>query len=340
MAKVSVIDSGNITIGSKLMKNNTDLIQWSSPLDKLEDGSQMFDGCSKMNVFSGGDLTSLKSGVNMFNGCSSLTEFTDNLSILCNGESMFNGCSRLSHFSSDLSSLKTGIGMFNGCPIDVASIENITTSLPNLSEVDFNNDDYWSYQLNDNSVITEPNKRGIITFNVPYSLSSNEDYIKTVNPYLNSLYPKNWKVERNIPFYYDKSFFIEIEIKKSGEWDRDLHAFLKFKFTRNAGEEFKFAINDGEEVNPNVVLLDAHGKVSPYEGSVRHSFYKNFIPSHINATEDDGSGSATYSLIAVSLFQGMSFRFNLTAEGTDLKLTCANFRDDARVYIDGVLQKQ
>ena len=236
--------------------------------------------------------------------------------------------------------LKTGIGMFNGCPIDVASIENITTSLPNLSEVDFNNDDYWSYQLNDNSVITEPNKRGIITFNVPYSLSSNEDYIKTVNPYLNSLYSKKWKVERNIPFYYDKSFFIEIEIKKSGEWDRDLHAFLNFKFTRNAGEEFKFTINDGEEVNPNVVLLDAHGKVSPYEGSVRHSFYKNFIPSHINATEDDCSGSATYSLIAVSLFQGMSFRFNLTAEGTDLKLTCANFRDDARVYIDGVLQNQ
>ena len=330
MAKVSVIDSGNITIGSKLMKNNTDLIQWNSPLNKLEDGSQMFEGCSKMNVFSGGDLTSLKSGVNMFNGCSSLTEFTDTLSVLYDGESMFNGCSRLSHFSSDLSSLKTGIGMFNGCPIDATLIENITTSLPNLFDVDFNNDDYWSYQLNDNSVIIEPNKRGIITFNVPYSLSSDEDYIKTVNPHLNTLYSKKWKVERNIPFYYDKSFFIEIEIKKSGTWDRDLYAFLNFKFTRNAGEE----------VTPNAVLLDGHGKVSPFEGSVRHSFYKNFIPSHINATEDDGSGSATYRLIAVSLFQGMSFIFNLTAEGSDLKLACASFRDDARVYIDGVLQKQ
>lgn len=94
----------------------TDIVDgaWSEGLGDLEDGGNMFVGCSNLTSFSS-DLSSLTNGEWMFYYCDNLTSFNVDLSSLTNGYEMFAYCDSLTSFSSDLSSLTNGYGMFTSC---------------------------------------------------------------------------------------------------------------------------------------------------------------------------------------------------------------------------------
>ena len=82
-------------------------------------------------------LGDLEDGEDMFRGCTNLTSFSSDLSGLTYGYSMFLNCSNLTSFSSDLPNLKDGNFMFDGCKLDAPSVKNIidtiNTSLTNFT---------------------------------------------------------------------------------------------------------------------------------------------------------------------------------------------------------------
>ena len=100
---------------------------WSESLADLEDGSNMFYGCSNLTTFDS-DLSSLTDGDQMFYDCSNLITFTTDLSSLTHGHDMFLYCSKLTTFTADLSSLTTGSDMFYCC-------SKLTTFDSNLSSL-------------------------------------------------------------------------------------------------------------------------------------------------------------------------------------------------------------
>lgn len=110
MSAICIIESDKITVGSNLMQNNTDLVEWNSNLSNLINGQNMFDGCS------------------------ALTTFTSNLSSLENGRDMFNSCGQLTTFNSELPNLRHADGMFLGCPLTFDTVEYIWNSLPLLED--------------------------------------------------------------------------------------------------------------------------------------------------------------------------------------------------------------
>lgn len=287
----------------------------------------MFSGCENMNVFVGTDLQSLVNGRGMFTNCQSLTSFTDNLSSLMDGSGMFSDCFSLTDFNSNLSCLKSGAGMFEGCPLSVESVKNISETISDISSVDFETDDEWKYTIMGEEFVIDPENRGKITFMFPDDKIADEEYIKSVSPILTDIQKKNWKIERNLPFYYDKSFSIQVQIKNSSKWDTELFGFLNFNFIRNINET----------ASPNVRLLGLDGETeSPYNKNVEHVIATEFTPSNDN---DDGSGQGRYILRATQILSGHILSFFIIGDGTDLSLRLQVYSDEVRVYIDGVLQE-
>lgn len=110
MSAICIIESDKIAVGSNLMQNNTDLVEWNSNLSNLINGQNMFDGCS------------------------ALTTFTSNLSSLENGRYMFNSCGQLTTFNSELPNLRYADGMFLGCPLTFDTVAYIWNALPLLED--------------------------------------------------------------------------------------------------------------------------------------------------------------------------------------------------------------
>lgn len=77
------------------------------------------------------DMPKLEDGCEMFHGCSHLESFTAKLSSLTDAGSMFAGCTNLTSFQSDMpSSLTTNTwSMFYGCKLDITSIERISRTI-------------------------------------------------------------------------------------------------------------------------------------------------------------------------------------------------------------------
>ena len=59
MSKVGIIDCVKLVNGTKLMYNNTNLTDVKCSFPALEDGSEMFSGCSALTNVSIPDLSSL-----------------------------------------------------------------------------------------------------------------------------------------------------------------------------------------------------------------------------------------------------------------------------------------
>ena len=117
------IQSSEIVNGSYLMTNqSSSLTNWDSDLQRLENGKEMFEGCTNLTNFVA-DLSSLTSGEKMFRWAY-LNKFNQPLPKLENGYGMFYQCD-LSEFASDLSSLINGESMFDGNTLSVFEVDNL-----------------------------------------------------------------------------------------------------------------------------------------------------------------------------------------------------------------------
>jgi hypothetical protein len=118
-------------------------------------------------------MPSLKSGERMFGGMNkswagaseynyALTDFTGNMPNLVEGNSMFI-YGKINNFDGDLSGLKTGYDMFHDTKLSLQSIENISKNIKNISNLNRNIDDDWTYTINGEEVTISKDKRGLIS---------------------------------------------------------------------------------------------------------------------------------------------------------------------------------
>lgn len=254
-------------------------------------------------------------GRDLMNGNSNLVEWKSPLSKLVDGERMFNECSGLSFFNGDLSSLKTAENMFNGCSLDCDSIASIADTISDFSEVDFVDDAPWVYDIEGNLITIPSEKRGRITINVNEGLLTDYDYIKTVNPFLQKIHQKNWRLDRNIPFYYNKSFKIVFKrlIRSSliKRFETKLIAIFNFKFLRS----------QGKTVIPSVTISKNDNNI--IDKQIFSTIFQNdFTPDSVD--NDDGSASANFDFKCIDdtddALYNVVFNFALKSSGTDLQL--------------------
>ena len=75
---------------------------------------------------------------------------------------MFNGCNNLVSFASSLQSLKSGKDMFNGCKLNRDSIISIVDTINDISKLDKENVENWTYSFDDNVREIDEQSRGRI----------------------------------------------------------------------------------------------------------------------------------------------------------------------------------
>ena len=119
---------------------------WSFPLDELEQAEKMFRHTYSLGEFNS-DLPKLKNADQMFSGCVGLTTFNSDLISLTDGSFMFSGCRNLTSFSSKLTSLKTGLSMFSSCKLDESSLIYIADYINDISSLDRENKEHWTYEV-------------------------------------------------------------------------------------------------------------------------------------------------------------------------------------------------
>lgn len=128
MELVCNIDSGEIVNGSKLMYGQSYLLSWNSPLNKLQNGTSMFQYCENLKYVNTQPNNSsentllyfpvLEYGDSMFSGCHNL-EMDQNQNIsfpsLISGNDMFSGCHKMQYQSMLFSKVENGYNMFADC---------------------------------------------------------------------------------------------------------------------------------------------------------------------------------------------------------------------------------
>lgn len=129
----------NMTSGINMFKGSNAFQNWDAKLDKLSDGTEMFQSSSLASF--NAEMKSLDKGENMFISCLNLEYVYTHIGSMTNGSHMFYGCPNLKCVGNDntcpsntinvsLSSLKDGSSMFAFCP----EITNFASDggLPNL----------------------------------------------------------------------------------------------------------------------------------------------------------------------------------------------------------------
>ena len=199
-------------------------------MPNLEDGYMMFYKPNFQSFTC--DMPSLKSGERMFSGMHkswagaseynyALTDFTCNMPNLVEGNSMFI-YGKIKNFDGDLSGLKTGYDMFHDTKLSLQSIENISETIQDISNLDRNNESDWTYTINGEQQIISEDKRGLISICGEIGSSN----LKNVQQHFDKITDKGWYVIRNgqvlrdsnylpingyIPFYYQYNYSIRIE---------------------------------------------------------------------------------------------------------------------------------
>ena len=166
------------------------LTTFTSDLPSLMDGHSMFNRCDALTTFTS-DLPSLTNGYYMFYGCDSLKSFSADLSSLTDGTYMFNGCP-LASFSSDLASLKSGYYMFYLCKLNEASLRNIADTINDISDLDKDNKEHWTYEVLGKTRTINTIYRGRIEIGYNESVAQN-----VINECGNKLIAKGWTVYFN-----------------------------------------------------------------------------------------------------------------------------------------------
>jgi hypothetical protein len=118
-------------------------------------------------------MHSLKSGERMFGGMHkswtgaseynyALSDFIGNMPNLVEGDSMFI-YGKIKNFDGDLGGLKTGYNMFHDTKLSLQSIKNISETINNISNLDRNINDDWTYTINGINQTISKDKRGLIS---------------------------------------------------------------------------------------------------------------------------------------------------------------------------------
>lgn len=128
MELVCNIDSDEIVNGSKLMYGQGYLVSWYSPLNKLQNGTSMFQYCENLkNVdtqsYNSSENTSLyfpslEYGDYMFSGCHNLEieqNWNNSFPSLISGNDMFSGCHKMQYLPWLSYKLENGCNMFKDC---------------------------------------------------------------------------------------------------------------------------------------------------------------------------------------------------------------------------------
>ena len=90
------------------------------------------------------------------------TSFSCDMPNLVEGNSMFiHG--KIKNFDGDLRGLKTGYNMFHDTKLSLQSIKNISENIKNISNLNRNNDDDWTYTINGEKQTISKDKRGLIS---------------------------------------------------------------------------------------------------------------------------------------------------------------------------------
>ena len=122
------------TCGDYFVNGSTTPPTRYSTLEKLIDGTSMFEGCINLKDVDGDAFTSLKYASGMFFNCGQLT-YTHSFQSVENGDYMFGNCSNLrfyeGYFEHGLNNLVFGEGMFLNC---VKMIKNFTYDMPSLKK--------------------------------------------------------------------------------------------------------------------------------------------------------------------------------------------------------------
>lgn len=110
-----------ISLSEKAMKNVSNI-------------DHIFEGCISLIALDGDyTFSNIQSAICGFKNCTNLISFEKNLSALENGQQMFDQCTNLTSFTASLASLIIGDEMFAGCKLNLASIQNIASTINNLT---------------------------------------------------------------------------------------------------------------------------------------------------------------------------------------------------------------
>lgn len=147
-------------------------------------------------------LRKLEDGYSMFENQSKITNFNYSTGRLIIGDSMFNGCNNLVSFASSLQSLKSGKDMFNGCELDRDSIISIADTINDISKLDKENAENWTYSFDDNVREIDEQSRGRIDISYDSSIEQ-----ETLSISANEMIKKGWNVYFNgILQIYDERY--------------------------------------------------------------------------------------------------------------------------------------
>jgi hypothetical protein len=135
------------------------------------------------------DLSNLIDGEKMFQSNTTLISFDDNLQNLVKGGSMFSGCTKLTIFNSELKNLLSGVNMFAGCKLDDTSLENITTNINDIKDINKENDELWNYTIHNSTRNIDINDRGRIYIGCDETIPEEK-----LTDYSVRLYKKGWDV--------------------------------------------------------------------------------------------------------------------------------------------------
>lgn len=175
--------------GIKSIEGANTLIDGKSLFAKIEWNGEDFE-------WKGKDLSNLIDGEKMFQSNTSLISFDDNLQNLVKAESMFSGCTKLTMFNSELKNLLSGVNMFAECKLDDTSLENITTNINDIIDIDKKNDELWNYTIHNSVRNIDITDRGRIDIWHDESVAQN-----VINECGNKLIDKGWDVYFNNTLY-------------------------------------------------------------------------------------------------------------------------------------------
>lgn len=177
------------------------------------------------------DLSNLIDGEKMFLTNTTLISFDDNLQNLVKAGSMFSGCTNLTIFNSELKNLLSGVNMFSECKLDDTSLENITTNINDIKDIDKKNDELWNYTIHNSTRNIDKIDRGHIDIGCDETIPEEK-----LTDYSLRLYNKGWKVLFNNENY----MYVWVEFNDYGELiDADLSGLVDgtymFRYT-NVGQ--------------------------------------------------------------------------------------------------------
>lgn len=203
---------------------NSRLASFNTPMPKVVNGYLMF-ATTAMTNFNVESLPNLSNGEAMF-AYTNISSFSTDMPKLSNAREMFMATPSLTTFDADLSNLKTGWKMFGEgvsalAKLSQSSIENIASSIKNISNLNKNDDSQWKYDTVDTYGTVKPDAGTIgYDYRGVLHLSCSDDVATSAYSAFETILYKGWTLYVN-DLLYSPDDYSELNITEGSQYIPD-----------------------------------------------------------------------------------------------------------------------